>query len=44
MATLDLRLTGFIDRWIGLAPEGSPLVLRNAGSQEVYAIDWSTTT
>jgi len=26
--------------WLGLTPDGSPLVLRNAGTQEVYALDW----
>jgi Tol biopolymer transport system component len=41
MSTLDLRLTGSVGRWIGLAPDNQPLVLRNAGSQEIYAIDWA---
>ncbi len=26
--------------WFGLAPDGSPLVLRDLGSQEIYALDW----
>lgn len=26
--------------WFGLTPDGSPLVLRDVGSQEVYALDW----
>lgn len=26
--------------WTGLAPDDSPLVLRDAGSQEIYALDW----
>jgi hypothetical protein len=26
--------------WTGLAPDNSPLVLRDAGSQEIYALDW----
>ena len=26
--------------WSGLAPDDSPLILRNTGSQEVYALDW----
>jgi Tol biopolymer transport system component len=25
--------------WCGLAPDDSPLVLRDAGSQEIYALD-----
>ena len=26
--------------WFGLAPDGSPLLLRRAGSEEIYALDW----
>jgi Tol biopolymer transport system component len=26
--------------WMGLAPDDSPLLLRSAGSQEIYALDW----
>ncbi len=26
--------------WFGLAPDDSPLLLRSAGSQEIYALDW----
>ncbi len=26
--------------WFGLAPDDSLLVLRDVGSQEIYAIDW----
>ncbi len=26
--------------WSGLTPDGSPLLMRNVGSQEVYALDW----
>jgi hypothetical protein len=25
--------------WAGLTPDGSPLVLRDTGSQEIYALD-----
>ncbi len=25
--------------WMGLTPEGSPLLMRETGSQEVYALD-----
>jgi hypothetical protein len=32
--------TGFGGGWTGLAPDGSPLVLRNAATQEIYALDW----
>jgi serine/threonine protein kinase/Tol biopolymer transport system component len=27
--------------WLGLAPDDSPLVLRDVGSEEVYAFDWT---
>lgn len=26
--------------WLGLAPDDSPLLLRDAGTQDVYALDW----
>jgi Tol biopolymer transport system component len=26
--------------WVGLAPDDSPLLLRDAGTQEIYALDW----
>jgi hypothetical protein len=26
--------------WTGLAPDDSPLLLRDVGSQEIYALDW----
>jgi eukaryotic-like serine/threonine-protein kinase len=28
--------------WFGLTPEGNPLLMRDAGSQEVYALDFQT--
>ena len=35
----DIRPTGFYGGWYGFAPDGSPLVLRNAATQEIYALD-----
>jgi serine/threonine protein kinase/Tol biopolymer transport system component len=35
-----LRRTGYYGWWLGLAPDDSPLVLRDAGTQEIYALDW----
>jgi len=36
----DLRQTGFRGAfWTGLAPDDSPLVLRDTGTQEIYALD-----
>jgi len=26
--------------WVGLGPDDTPMVLRNAGSQDIYALDW----
>jgi len=31
---------GAFGNWTGLAPDGSPLVVRDASIQEIYAIDW----
>ena len=35
----DLRVTGYFGLWMGLAPDDSPLLLRDAGTQEIYALD-----
>ena len=32
--------TGFQASWFGLAPDGSPLLLRNTGTSDVYSLDW----
>jgi hypothetical protein len=26
--------------WVGLAPDDSPLLVRDTGTQDVYALDW----
>jgi WD40 repeat protein len=36
----NLRVTGYWGIWLGLAPDDSPLLLRDTGSQDVYALDW----
>jgi hypothetical protein len=28
--------------WSGLAPDGTPLVVRDASIQEIYALDWES--
>ena len=28
------------DTWSGVAPDGSPLIVRDVGSAEIYALDW----
>jgi serine/threonine protein kinase/Tol biopolymer transport system component len=34
------RVLGAFGEWFGLDPRDSPLLLRNTGNQQVYAIDW----
>jgi Tol biopolymer transport system component/tRNA A-37 threonylcarbamoyl transferase component Bud32 len=36
----NLRQTGFFGIWLGLAPDDSPLLLRDTGTQDIYALDW----
>jgi hypothetical protein len=36
----NFRSTGQAYRWLGLAPDDSPLLLRDIGTQEIYALDW----
>jgi len=38
----NLRLAGFYNVWLSLAPDDSPLLLRDTGTQEIYALDWQT--
>ncbi len=34
------RQAGYFSIWLGLAPDDSPLLLRDTGTQEIYALDW----
>jgi len=34
------RFWGQFGQWTGLAPDDSPLLVRDIGTQEIYAIDW----
>jgi Tol biopolymer transport system component len=34
------RAVGSFDAWTGLAPDGSPLIQRDASFDEIYALDW----
>jgi eukaryotic-like serine/threonine-protein kinase len=34
------RLAGTLGSWTGLAPDDSPIALRDIGTQEIYALDW----
>jgi len=37
----DLRMgAGFFDIWTGLTADDSPLVLRDVGAQDIYALEW----
>jgi serine/threonine protein kinase/Tol biopolymer transport system component len=36
----NLSTTGNIGPWLGLDPDNSPLLLRDIGTQDVYALDW----
>jgi eukaryotic-like serine/threonine-protein kinase len=36
----DLPVTGNIGPWLGLGPDDSPLLLKDVGTQDVYALDW----
>ena len=33
---------GYSGPWIGWAPDDSPLVLRDKGIQDIYALEWQT--
>ncbi len=36
----NFRQTGVFGIWLGMAPDDSPLLLRDTGTQEIYALDW----
>jgi Tol biopolymer transport system component len=36
----NIALTGHWGHSMALSPDGSPLLLRNAGTQDIYALDW----
>jgi hypothetical protein len=36
------RVTSPLYPWSGLTPDGAPLLLRDIGTQEVYALDFQT--
>ena len=38
----NFRMTGYFSIWMGVAPDDSPLLLRNTGTQEIYSLDWQT--
>ena len=36
----NLPTTGNVGPWLGLDPDDSPLLLKDIGTQDVYALDW----
>jgi hypothetical protein len=36
----NFRQAGASGSWLGLAPDDSPLLLRDTGTEEIYALDW----
>jgi hypothetical protein len=36
----NFRQAGFFNVWLGTAPDDSPLLLRDTGTQEIYSLDW----
>ncbi len=36
----NFRQAGYWSIWLGMAPDDSPLLLRDTGTQDVYALDW----
>jgi len=42
-STKDFRIAvGIWGSWVSWAPDDSPLVLRDVGAQDIYALDWQT--
>ena len=33
-------MSGAYSSWLSVAPDGSPILLRNAGSTDIYSLDW----
>jgi hypothetical protein len=36
----NLPTTGIHGPWLGLGPDDSPLLLKDTGIQDIYALDW----
>jgi len=36
----SFRQAGFYGGWLGMEPDDSPLLLRDTGTQDIYALDW----
>ena len=40
VAPLNFGTAGQYGSWLGLAPDNSPILLRDNGTQDIYALDW----
>ena len=38
----NFHQTGYFSSWMGITPDGSPLLLRDTGTQDIYALDWKS--
>ena len=38
--TKGMRRIGLFGPWFGIAPDDSPLVMRDVGTHEIYGLDW----
>ncbi len=36
----NMTTTGNLGPWLGLDPDDSPLLLKDTGTQDIYALDW----
>ncbi|MEJ2006850.1 MAG: protein kinase [Acidobacteriota bacterium] len=36
----DFQMTGYYGLWLGLAPDDSPLLLKDTGTQDIVSMDW----
>ena len=34
-------LAGYYGSWLGLTPDDTPLILRDAGTEDVVSMDWN---
>jgi eukaryotic-like serine/threonine-protein kinase len=34
----DFQYTGYVGHWMGLDPDDAPLLLRNTGTDDIYAL------
>ena len=37
---MGLQMTGYFGFYLGLAPDDSPLLLKDTGAQDIVALDW----